>query len=727
MLLTILFLSVALARRKYKSIDEIPQEEQEKLIRTWNEGRAFFAEGKYMLAAKKFSSFNAVVPTPDGYGNWATSLEKAGDFEASAAVYRTMMEVYPQDAKGYHMFCRACSNILNQRLIMPIDMDEFWRVCKKGLDLAPDDTEHLSLLGSIYILLSRFDEGQDMIQRVIDIKGPQENDVSNLALGLLRMGDWLGAIEWSKKMEGFFPNSSAARRLSLAVHTITDPRSDSTVALFREEAEALAQSFQIKDKSCYKGNWTLVRNASDSKHPGLEATLLNPHSAYQLYGNSTRVSYAKRLRGPEGSGAGGTAEEPRHTYHERSIWLLKWKSKVARGDVYISGQAGVLMENCRLYEISPDHMQDLPGPSDHWHFKRSLQVDEPVASVLSHKLGNYYHWLLEATPKLIWLREHLLKERPEIGILIPTKKEHVMEEVLTLLEIPEEHFIPYPDQTHLRVRFTQDFYRVEWEAPAQDTMGTLVNDVWSGVYPPREAVLLVRRTLMDKLSLSFATPTRKADHTACDPEQADSESCPEQGAIEAQQAEETHKGDEAENSWARFQRSVLFVKREAGKNVRSITNEAEVIEALRVALSRLPNNQNGNIDTNASQAGQAGVFKDASATLAGPGPGTYELLLHSGKETFAEQAKLFSRAKVIVASHGAGLANLVFAHPAAHVVLLPMFPDTDRTFLHLCAALDLQLTIVEDVSSYYYGNFGSLSRDQVDLLVNTTVEALQQS
>jgi hypothetical protein len=66
--------------------------------------------------------------------------------------------------------------------------------------------------------------------------------------------------------------------------------------------------------------------------------------------------------------------------------------------VFLAGQAGVVMEGCRLYETDSNHMQDLRPKGNGVYFRSSRRVAEPVVTVIVNQLKNYYHWLLEAVP-----------------------------------------------------------------------------------------------------------------------------------------------------------------------------------------------------------------------------------------------------------------------------------------------------------------------------------------
>lgn len=65
-----------------------------------------------------------------------------------------------------------------------------------------------------------------------------------------------------------------------------------------------------------------------------------------------------------------------------------------------------------------------------------------------------------------------------------------------------------------------------------------------------------------------------------------------------------------------------------------------------------------------------------------------------GRLPVAEQAGLFSSVKCVVAQHGAGLANMVFAPPGAVLVELCASPKTPPCYKNLAAAAGLRYAVV---------------------------------
>lgn len=89
-----------------------------------------------------------------------------------------------------------------------------------------------------------------------------------------------------------------------------------------------------------------------------------------------------------------------------------------------------------------------------------------------------------------------------------------------------------------------------------------------------------------------------------------------------------------------------------------------------------------------------------------------------------KQLELFYSATVVIAPHGAGLANSIVCREDTAIVLLPMRPMVDMTFIHLAAALGHRVFIATDVTSYYYSTFGKLSPTQVRHVVDAVQSAI---
>lgn len=129
------------------------------------------------------------------------------------------------------------------------------------------------------------------------------------------------------------------------------------------------------------------------------------------------------------------------------------------------------------------------------------------------------------------------------------------------------------------------------------------------------------------------------------------------------------------------------MQRNQKSSVRSVTNNEDVVEALNASF------------------------------------GAANVMVHTGQEPLQQQLLMFARAKVVVAAHGAGMANLIVAPADCHLVMLPMWPMSDNSFIHLPAALGLRVTLLTDIRSYYYGNFGEITEEHIAQIVAAARDA----
>jgi hypothetical protein len=117
------------------------------------------------------------------------------------------------------------------------------------------------------------------------------------------------------------------------------------------------------------------------------------------------------------------------------------------------------------------------------------------------------------------------------------------------------------------------------------------------------------------------------------------------------------------------------------------------------------------------------VLIDGLRRMVGPD----RFVLFRGKDLpVADQLASFARAAVVVAPHGAGLANVVACVPNTTLVLFPMRPHVDNTFGHMAAALELDLWIAPDITSYYYGAYGLLTASSSNAVLRAVSVALTE-
>ncbi|EDQ87789.1 uncharacterized protein MONBRDRAFT_26928 [Monosiga brevicollis MX1] len=168
---------------------------------------------------------------------------------------------------------------------------------------------------------------------------------------------------------------------------------------------------------------------------------------------------------------------------------------------------------------------------------------------------------------------------------------------------------------------------------------------------------------------------------------------------------------------------VVYVSRSASKAVRSVLNEDDVIGQCRDAPRLLKRFALLNtLPSNVLIRHCPPTIATLEATVSALGQ---RLIVHRGTESLREQLALFAQARVVVAAHGAGVSNTIVCGSGTQVVLLPMWPMVDHTFVHLAAALDHEIILAPSVRSYYYGNFGSLTSTQLEELASATRQAIQ--
>ena len=56
--------------------------------------------------------------------------------------------------------------------------------------------------------------------------------------------------------------------------------------------------------------------------------------------------------------------------------------------------------------------------------------------------------------------------------------------------------------------------------------------------------------------------------------------------------------------------------------------------------------------------------------------------------SFSDTINLFSKAKIIIAPHGAGLTNMIFSHPGCNIIELMPYSDPNECYYHLSSMMD---------------------------------------
>ncbi|KAI8616140.1 hypothetical protein BC830DRAFT_223276 [Chytriomyces sp. MP71] len=101
--------------------------------------------------------------------------------------------------------------------------------------------------------------------------------------------------------------------------------------------------------------------------------------------------------------------------------------------------------------------------------------------------------------------------------------------------------------------------------------------------------------------------------------------------------------------------------------------------------------------------------------------------IHTGQEAQLDQVAMFARARVVVGTHGAGLANYVFAQPGAALVFVPMDPLIEFCFGHIVAAMGGSHYLITEIpGSHYHGTYGKITEEQMQLMGDTIQIALDK-
>lgn len=297
-----------------------------------------------------------------------------------------------------------------------------------------------------------------------------------------------------------------------------------------------------------------------------------------------------------------------------------------------------------------------------------VDVEHPVATIIQHQLVNYYHFVMEAFPKMLMLVEHVLSlpEHADCRLLVPPKGfSRVIDTALAMSEFDgiRDRLLRYPlPATHVRYHFRAGLYAVDWLHPEDDQHGSLARNVWGVFSPPRQAILRTQSFFHEalrkrgRLALGVARHVSTNQHVLCVCRLPD------------------RSGTDDE---------IVYVSRPYGKGVRAFPNEDQFVSFLKQRFGR-------------------------------------RLRVHLGDEALLDQVAMFANAKVVVGSHGAGLANFVFTQPGAVMIIFPMRPHVEFCFGHLATALGARHYVVSEIpGAFYYGNFPPITQKHMEVVART--------
>ena len=402
---------------------------------------------------------------------------------------------------------------------------------------------------------------------------------------------------------------------------------------------------------------------------------------------------------------------------------------------HVSSPKGGHGEDARLHEI-----EQFGSPVD-----KVRRVSGTVVSIVSQNLKNYYHFVCEALVRLLLTLKHLEAvgivgkqgRWGDVRFLVPAPSAYLdgMLELLGLSDLPR---LPYEGKSRLRVErllfldwaadevvvalqeagvplgadadpFNERLWTYnEWPdyaaLPNIDRNRTLAHDPWSHFYPPREGLLLLRDAIRKALGMG------------------DEESIGWGIEGNMKDAARTKTEKEGLSNWATLdngtQGDKSLIRSMGAGAAGGLRNNGD--DWLLVLVSRS--------DAKSGSFGIRYLPNEeilASMLLSMVGPAHFTVF--KGKSmSMREQLKTFARAAVVVAPHGAGLANLVACRPNTTLVLLPMRPHVDNTFGHMAAALSLDTWLAPDIHSYYYGSYTLLNVSSTTHLLQAVAVALRE-
>ena len=103
----------------------------------------------------------------------------------------------------------------------------------------------------------------------------------------------------------------------------------------------------------------------------------------------------------------------------------------------------------------------------------------------------------------------------------------------------------------------------------------------------------------------------------------------------------------------------------------------------------------------------------------------YNFVVHKDVDSVLSQIELFSRAKIVIGSHGAGLSNILYCSPGTSVIEIVTHPPKVSVYSRLCSILNLPYWIVAPYSLFHYGKQQSMPLEIIDSLQKTIFHILE--
>eukprot|EP00047_Mylnosiga_fluctuans_P023865 m.147507 g.147507 ORF g.147507 m.147507 type:complete len:760 (-) comp9708_c1_seq6:66-2345(-) len=635
----------------------------------------------------------------EGFTNLAVVYEIGHRWADAMRVYRRALSEHPSSVAVPTNMCVTLLRLIQEGNTGAVQTEaaNVREICRRAKELNPENPSAHSTLGDMHTLLVEWDDAVAAYKEAIRLYRKAESTgklasmswsktfqlsrtYSNLANSYSRAGHVPDAVEAATTALALHPRDAHSMALLGTIRT-TGRKFDFQTRVIKHRAAILqARGVTVKDASCPKGGpWRVAFTWPEAASDAIHVEVINDATRNTLYGlNRSYVPDNARLRWttPEGLTPYPTI------YRERTLYFINATA------VHIGGASGVIHRNCTLYAGS--HGEDarlheagtFGTPVD-----RVQHIKGAVVSLLSQNLKNYYHFMCECVPRLL-LTLQFMESRADVAAalrkalwLVPD-----LPYVRDILEILDLSIKTHTYSGLPRIKADR-LYMVDWHADELDAALREAGVPPGGTADPDDDALWQYESLPDYAALPAIDDQRTLAH---DP-------------------------------WSQFYppRAGLVLMREKvraaiGADARPASDWLVVVLSRSDAMSGsfgirvLPNEA---------------VLIAALERMVGPD----RVYQFRGKDLpMRKQLEYFARAVVVVAPHGAGLANTVACKRNTTLIMYPMRPHVDNTFGHMAAALGLEMWIAPDITSYYYGSYTLLTPASANNVLRAVATSLEE-
>ncbi|KAJ3210016.1 hypothetical protein HDU82_008962 [Entophlyctis luteolus] len=477
--------------------------------RLYNAASTDFENGHFERAASTFRTLKSAVPEwSDIYFHIAKAEMFNKRIDKAFLVLDEGSQRFMDSGEFYLEYCSITAGMLLhqsdfsrvQRFKAP---NELAAICEKAVTLNPRNHLALHTLATLQMLLGNYREAivvfEDCLQRFsssLSLKELHETK-ANLVEALVRAGEYDRAFKMARTLEAEDPSNPFHVHKIAYVRTIGWPIDELAWSYTNLSLHMIVDRLSIRNPEvCPSGKWRLALNYTleAADHPErISLVQLNPESAHSVYGRNDDPVFV-----------GNPLPKYPRLFIERNIHL------VYMGTAFMSGRSGIVHGNCTIYTGGHHVTIDIQSFADADE-AIIVQVNDPVVRVIQHQTRNYYHWMLEALPKLLLLKKHVLDlpGNENIKILVP---EHgaasFIDATLRMDEFKDlqGRFIEYTRGSTSRYWFKGGLWQVDWIHDIDDEFGTLSGNIWAAYWPPREVHHLVREFFYGALKKRGAFP-----------------------------------------------------------------------------------------------------------------------------------------------------------------------------------------------------------------------------